>query len=149
MRGVGDDDYLYLLMPVRVPYDGGDRRASARTRRLPQLRDGIVRTSLRHHGGHRRNGQGKTNLAEALAYLATLDSFRAAPTDALIRVGADTAVMRATVRHDDGREMLIEVELAAVAVATECWSTDSSSAGRVISSVSSRVTVFSPDDLAW
>ena len=30
------------------------------------------------------NGQGKTNLAEAMAYLATLDSFRGAPLDALI-----------------------------------------------------------------
>ena len=35
------------------------------------------------------NGQGKTNLAEAMAYLATLDSFRGAPLDALIRVGAE------------------------------------------------------------
>ena len=41
------------------------------------------------------NGQGKTNLAEALAYLATLASFRGAPTDALVRVGADSAVVRA------------------------------------------------------
>ena len=41
------------------------------------------------------NGQGKTNLAEAMAYLATLDSFRGAPLDALIRVGAETAVVRA------------------------------------------------------
>ena len=34
------------------------------------------------------NGQGKTNLAEALAYLATLASFRGVGTDALVRVGA-------------------------------------------------------------
>ncbi len=33
------------------------------------------------------NGQGKTNLAEALAYLATLASFRGAPPDALVRIG--------------------------------------------------------------
>ncbi len=58
------------------------------------------------------NGQGKTNLAEAMAYLASLDSFRAAPPDALIRVGADSAVIRATVLHDDGREVLIELELS-------------------------------------
>ena len=60
------------------------------------------------------NGQGKTNLAEALAFLATLTSFRSAPTDALIRAGADTAIIRATIRQDDGRETLIEVELASV-----------------------------------
>ena len=60
------------------------------------------------------NGQGKTNLAEALAYLATLTSFRGAPGDALIRVGADQAIIRATVHHDDGRDSLIEAELHAV-----------------------------------
>ena len=57
------------------------------------------------------NGQGKTNLAEALAYLASLDSFRGAPVDALIRVGSDTAIMRATVVHSDGREVLIDLEI--------------------------------------
>ena len=41
------------------------------------------------------NGQGKTNLAEAMAYLATLDSFRGAPGEALIRNGSDLAVVRA------------------------------------------------------
>ena len=44
------------------------------------------------------NGQGKTNFAEALAYLATLSSFRGAPGDALVRAGADTAVIRAQIR---------------------------------------------------
>ena len=51
-----------------------------------------------------RNGQGKTNFAEALAYLATLSSFRGAPPEALIRVAADSAVIRAAIRDDDGRE---------------------------------------------
>src|SRR5690606_29522375 len=60
------------------------------------------------------NGQGKTNLAEALAFLATLSSFRSAPNDALIRVGADAAIIRATVREDDDRRSLIEIELTAV-----------------------------------
>ena len=41
------------------------------------------------------NGQGKTNLVEALGYLATLSSFRGAPNDAMVRMGADTAVIRA------------------------------------------------------
>src|SRR3954452_13943826 len=57
------------------------------------------------------NGQGKTNLAESLCYLATLDSFRGAPTDALIRVGAPTAVVRAEgVRG--GRDVLVEAEIS-------------------------------------
>ena len=34
------------------------------------------------------NGQGKTNLIEAIGYLATLSSFRGAPTEALVRAGA-------------------------------------------------------------
>ncbi|NBN91023.1 MAG: DNA replication and repair protein RecF, partial [Actinobacteria bacterium] len=57
------------------------------------------------------NGQGKTNLAEALTFLATLDSFRGVPVDTLIRNGEETAVLRAEVRHADGREVLIEAEL--------------------------------------
>ena len=57
------------------------------------------------------NGQGKTNLAEALAYLATLTSFRSAPSDALVRVGASAAIVRATVLEDDGRHSLVEIEM--------------------------------------
>ena len=57
------------------------------------------------------NGQGKTNLAEALAYLATLSSFRGVSTDALVRVGAANAVIRAELRDDDGRQSLIEAEI--------------------------------------
>src|SRR3954464_282323 len=57
------------------------------------------------------NGQGKTNLAEALAYLATLGSFRGAPPDALVRVGSDAAIVRAELLDEDGRTSLIECEL--------------------------------------
>ena len=49
------------------------------------------------------NGQGKTNLLESVAYLAQLDSFRGAPTDALVRTGATTAVVRAEVERDGTR----------------------------------------------
>ena len=40
------------------------------------------------------NGEGKTNLIEAVGYLATLGSFRGAPNDALVRRGATTAIVR-------------------------------------------------------
>ncbi|NBS28579.1 MAG: DUF2813 domain-containing protein, partial [Actinobacteria bacterium] len=60
------------------------------------------------------NGQGKTSLTEALSYLATLKSFRGVPTEAMIRTGSDSAIIRATVIHPDGREMLVEAELARV-----------------------------------
>ena len=92
------------------------------------------------------NGQGKTNLAEALAFLATLSSFRAAPTDALVRVGADTAIIRATVREDDGRESLVEIELATVGRSRV--QVNRQRLGRVRDLLGTvRVTVFSPDDL--
>jgi DNA replication and repair protein RecF len=58
------------------------------------------------------NGQGKTNLVEALGYLATLGSHRV-PTDApLIRAGAPAAVVRAAVVAG-GRELRLEVQIVA------------------------------------
>jgi DNA replication and repair protein RecF len=57
------------------------------------------------------NGQGKTNLVEAIGYLATLSSHRV-PTDApLVRIGADRAVARVAV-VSGGRELRVEVEIA-------------------------------------
>lgn len=92
------------------------------------------------------NGQGKTNLAEALAYLATLSSFRGAPGDALVRVGADNAVIRATVRDDDGRESLIEAELHAIG--RNRVQVNRQKLQRVRELLGTvRVTVFAPDDL--
>ena len=44
------------------------------------------------------NGQGKSNVLEAIAYLGTLGSFRGAPPEALIRADADQAVVRAEVQ---------------------------------------------------
>ena len=92
-----------------------------------------------------RNGQGKTNLAEALAYLATLDSFRGAPADALIRAGADQAIIRATV-HDDGRDVLIEAELVRSGRNRVQVNRQRLARTRDLLGVM-RVTVFSPDDL--
>ena len=57
-----------------------------------------------------RNGGGKTNLVEAVGYLATLESHRVAGDAPLIRRGADAAVVRAAV-VSDGRELLLEVEI--------------------------------------
>src|SRR3546814_2474452 len=56
------------------------------------------------------NGQGKTNVLEAIAWLATLSSFRGAPTDAMIRQGAQQAIIRAEGERE-GRSILIEAEL--------------------------------------
>ncbi|MEO6958237.1 MAG: AAA family ATPase, partial [Antricoccus sp.] len=58
------------------------------------------------------NGQGKTNLLEAVGYLATLDSHRVSSDVPLIRRGADRAVVRAVVVNDH-RELTIELEITA------------------------------------
>ena len=57
-----------------------------------------------------RNGQGKTNLAEAIAYLATLGSHRVSTDAPMVRDGADAAVIRARLAHGD-RRVLLEAQL--------------------------------------
>ncbi len=57
-----------------------------------------------------RNGQGKTNLVEAIDYLSRLGSHRVASDAPLVRAGAEQALVRAAVVRD-GREAIIEVEL--------------------------------------
>ena len=57
-----------------------------------------------------RNGQGKTNLVEAIDYLARLTSHRVASDAPLVRHGSDQAVVRALVVRDE-RQALLEVEL--------------------------------------
>ncbi|WP_406183669.1 DNA replication/repair protein RecF [Streptomyces sp. NBC_01006] len=56
------------------------------------------------------NGQGKTNLVEAIGYLATLGSHRVSSDAPLVRMGADRAVIRAAVTHG-ARQQLVELEL--------------------------------------
>ncbi len=56
------------------------------------------------------NGQGKTNLVEAVGYLATLGSHRVAQDAPLVRLGAERAVVRGQVVRDD-RQLLVEVEI--------------------------------------
>lgn len=56
------------------------------------------------------NGQGKTNLVEAVGYLATLSSHRVSSDAPLVRMGAERAVVRAAVAQDD-RQQLVELEL--------------------------------------
>jgi DNA replication and repair protein RecF len=57
-----------------------------------------------------RNGQGKTNLVEAIDYLSRLSSHRVATDAPLVRAGADQAIVRASVVKE-GRTALLEVEL--------------------------------------
>jgi DNA replication and repair protein RecF len=56
------------------------------------------------------NGEGKTNLVEAIGYLAALGSHRVATDAPLVRQGAERAVIRAAVTSAHG-SALVEVEL--------------------------------------
>ncbi|MEU3721217.1 DNA replication/repair protein RecF [Streptomyces sp. NPDC031705] len=56
------------------------------------------------------NGQGKTNLVEAIGYLATLGSHRVSSDAPLVRMGAERAVIRAAVTQGERRQ-LVELEL--------------------------------------
>ncbi|WP_375386469.1 DNA replication/repair protein RecF [uncultured Microbacterium sp.] len=57
-----------------------------------------------------RNGQGKTNLAEAIAYFATLGSHRVSSDAPMVRDGADAAIVRARLAHGE-RRVQLELQL--------------------------------------
>ncbi len=91
------------------------------------------------------NGEGKTNLLEAIGYLCTLSSFRGAPNEALVRDGAPQAVVRGQGERQ-GRELLVEAEITPggrgrVTVNKQRLRRSSD----LLDSL--RVTVFAPDDL--
>ncbi len=56
------------------------------------------------------NGQGKTNIIEAIGYLANQGSHRVAQDAPLVRAGAERAVVRGAIWHED-RTALIELEI--------------------------------------
>jgi DNA replication and repair protein RecF len=56
------------------------------------------------------NGVGKTNLLEAVGYLATLGSHRVGQDASLVRAGASSALIRAAVLRA-GRRLLLDLEL--------------------------------------
>ena len=91
------------------------------------------------------NGQGKTNVLEAIAWLATLSSFRGAPAEAMVRRGAERAIIRAEGERE-GRSVLIEAELVAGGRNRVLVNRQPLKRARDLLGVL-RVTVFSPDDL--
>lgn len=92
------------------------------------------------------NGTGKTNIVEALGYLATLTSHRVAADAPLIRRGAERAVVRAAVVND-GRELLLEIEIAAGKANRARINRAPVSRARDILGVL-RTVLFAPEDLA-
>jgi DNA replication and repair protein RecF len=92
------------------------------------------------------NGQGKTNLVEAIDYLSTLASHRVATDAPLVRSGADRAVVRADVVRD-GRSALLEVEI--VPGGSNRARVNKSPLPRARELIGLlRTVVFSPEDLA-
>lgn len=59
------------------------------------------------------NGQGKTNLVEAVEYLSRLGSHRVSSDAPLVRLDAEQAIVRGRVKAglDDARSLLLEVEI--------------------------------------
>ena len=91
------------------------------------------------------NGEGKSSILEAIAYLANLSSFRGVPNETLIRVGSDSSVVRAEL-DVDGREQLIEAQIVRsgrnrIQVNRRPLKRARDLLGTL------RVVVFSPDDL--
>ena len=57
-----------------------------------------------------KNGEGKTNIAEAVLYLTFLSSHRATGNTPLIKLGNQSAYVRAKVKYPE-REILVELEI--------------------------------------
>jgi DNA replication and repair protein RecF len=92
------------------------------------------------------NGEGKSSFAEALAFLATLSSFRGVPTEAMIARHADRAVVRARVRDVDDRVSTIDAQIARNGRHLVLVNKQRLPRARDVLGTM-RVTVFSPDDL--
>jgi DNA replication and repair protein RecF len=91
------------------------------------------------------NGAGKTSLLEATGYLATLQSFRGSPREALVRRGAERAILRAETRVGD-RSLSIEAELSAGGRARTMVNRQTVRRRSDLHEAL-RVTVFSPEDI--
>jgi DNA replication and repair protein RecF len=93
-----------------------------------------------------RNGQGKTNLVEAIDYLARLSSHRVAGDAPLVRAGAERALVRAAVVRD-GRQAILEVEIhPGRSNRARVNRADLPRARELVGLV--RTVIFAPDDLA-
>ncbi len=92
------------------------------------------------------NGVGKTNVLEAIGYLATLGSHRTGPESSLVRVGTSAAIIRASAVRE-GRTVLIDLEIRpGVGVRARVNRTPLPRARDALGIV--RATLFAPEDLA-
>jgi DNA replication and repair protein RecF len=91
------------------------------------------------------NGTGKTSVLEALAYLGSRRSFRGAPPEAMVRTGAESAIVRAEL---DGRDSptLVEAEILTAGRSRSRVNRKSVNGRRELSAAAP-CTIFSPEDL--
>jgi DNA replication and repair protein RecF len=92
------------------------------------------------------NGQGKTNLVEAIDYLSRLDSHRVSGDAPLVKAGADQAVVRADVVKGD-RTALLELEITPGKANRARINRGALPRTRDLVGVL-RTVIFSPEDLA-
>ncbi|WAL65612.1 DNA replication/repair protein RecF [Amycolatopsis cynarae] len=92
------------------------------------------------------NGRGKTNLLEAIGYLATLGSHRVATDAPLVRHGCERALVRAAVVNED-RELTIELEITPGKANRARVNRGAVGKPRDILGIL-RTVLFSPEDLA-
>lgn len=92
------------------------------------------------------NGFGKTNVLEALFYIATLRSHRVSADAPLVRSGADAARICTTV-HNSGRELSVDLTIAAHGANKATLNTSPVRRPREILGVL-RTVLFAPEDLA-
>lgn len=92
------------------------------------------------------NGQGKTNIVEAIAYLGTFTSHRVASDTALVRHGTGGAVIRAKAVRRAERESLVELEIVAGRANRARLNRASVSRTRDVLGIV-RSVVFAPEDL--
>lgn len=92
------------------------------------------------------NGVGKTNIVEAMAYLATLASHRVAVDGPLVRAGASTAIIRASIVQG-ARELNVDVSIEpGKANRARLGGSPTRRARDVIGAL--RMVLFAPEDLA-
>lgn len=93
-----------------------------------------------------RNGFGKTNVLEALFYVATLRSHRVSSDAPLVRTGSDAARIAATV-HNSGRELSVDLTIAGQGANKAAVNTAPVRRTREILGIL-RTVLFAPEDLA-
>ncbi|HEX4433424.1 MAG TPA: DNA replication and repair protein RecF [Acidimicrobiales bacterium] len=91
------------------------------------------------------NGTGKTSVLEALAYLGTRRSFRGAPPEAMVRTGAESAIIRAELEGRDS-PTLVEAQILPAGRSHSRVNRKAVS-GRTELGAAAPCTIFSPEDL--